>query len=164
MFSDQPHPGAKKLDVPPVPTYKPPPVPATAAPRFRPTPEGHAYQRLEIVQPADGATIFSNRDTLSVELNVAPQLDTSAGDRVAAILDGTRLDTTFAGPAFEIPSVHRGTHSLTVGIQDAGGTTLIESSPVSFEMKPQSLLSPETSSQDRGFHTQPQSRIQQPAR
>jgi Domain of unknown function (DUF4124)/Penicillin-Binding Protein C-terminus Family len=170
MFSDQPHPGAKKLEVPAVPTYKPPPVPTHAHGPAEAPPkaarEEHVYQRLQIAEPAAGATIFSDRDTVSVDLSVTPPLDTSAGDRVVAILDGTPLGTTFAGPAFEIPSVHRGTHSLTVRIEDADGRTLIESSPVTFEMKHHSLLSPGTpaSDQDRGFHTQPQSRIQQPAR
>jgi hypothetical protein len=174
-FSDKPQPGAKKLEVPPLPTYGPSPAlpSGTVEQRAAPTPApGGSYSALQIVKPQNGSNIFNDQRTVPVEIIIAPALDASAGDRVLAVLDGQPLDMAFESTTFQIAPVDRGTHTLSVRVVNSAGKILIESPAVTFDMKPHSLLSPQPplpedsqgEQQSRGFHTQPQSRIQQPAR
>ncbi len=162
-FSNQPHPGAKKLDVPPLPTYKPPPLPKPSRPLESASPspqqEGHAYEHLQVLIPAPDATVWSDQDTLPVKLKMDPPLKATAGDKVVVTLDGKVLDATFRANSFQIAPVYRGTHSLQVKIEDNHGNTLIQSSPVTFHMRHHSLIAPQPGNRSpapsQGFRSAP---------
>src|SRR5213082_744610 len=93
-YSDQPHPEAQKVDVPPAQTYKGgasvPAMPTTgpSAPPASSEPAS-AYLGCAISEPAKDQT-FTNVDALSVVVRTDPGL--RPGDRVYLTLDGQPLN------------------------------------------------------------------------
>src|SRR6266853_1989658 len=92
-YSDQPHPEAQKVDVPPVQTYKGgaslpamPPTGPTAPPAS--SEPASAYQGCAISEPANDQT-FTNVDALSVVVRTDPGL--GPGDRVYLTRYGRRM-------------------------------------------------------------------------
>ena len=136
IYSDTPVPGAKAVDLPPISIYKPPPAPpAEAAP---PPPEppaqqpGSYYRRVAIVTPSPDATLWNTAYTVGVEALVEPPLDVAAGHRLVAVLDGKPVGEPQAQMHFTLQDVFRGAHTLQVSVQDAKGSLLLSSPPVTF--------------------------------
>jgi hypothetical protein len=103
--------------------------------------EGAAgYQSLEIVQPANDATIRSNEGNLAVGLALSPAL--AEGHSVKIVIDGTELEGEMKSTQFSLGNLNRGTHSLVTKIVDADGNELITSSPVTFHLRQASVLTP----------------------
>jgi hypothetical protein len=98
------------------------------------------YQSLEIVQPANDATVRSNEGTLSVGLVLSPGL--AEGHAVKIIIDGTELEGEMKSTQFTLSNLNRGTHSLETKVVDADGNVLITSNRVSFHLRQASILTP----------------------
>ena len=99
-----------------------------------------SYESLEIVQPADDATIRSNEGNLAVGISVSPAL--GPDHAVKIIVDGTPLEGTLKGTQFSLSNLNRGTHSLETQIVDAQGNVLISSNRVSFHLRQNSIIKP----------------------
>jgi hypothetical protein len=91
------------------------------------------YRQLAVLQPKDGATVFSNPGHVDVRLGLAPASELAAGDRVELLLDGHRVAEA-QGMQIALDHVDRGTHRLQARIIDGDGKTLIESVPITFQM------------------------------
>lgn len=136
-FSDEPHPGAERLNVgqpavySPPPVHSPPPINLQSGQKATSTVTG--YGDFGIVQPRPGATIRNNPGTIIVRFGIEPEL--RQDDHIRVLLDGQSVDT---GPStattVELHRVNRGTHTLSAVIEDKAGKVLARASPVTFYM------------------------------
>ena len=144
-YSDQPHPEAQKVDVPPAQTYKGgasvPAMPTTgpSAPPASSEPAS-AYQGCAISEPAKDQT-FTNVDALSVVVRTDPGL--RPGDRVYLTLDGQPLNGGKpTGSQFTLSPVDRGTHVVQAVVRDGQGGLMCQSPGVTFNVHQPSLRNP----------------------
>lgn len=86
-FSDTPHPGAQVINIPEPQSFSPQQRPAAAPRSMTPEPEKtrHAYTRIAIVQPENGATIRNNQGFVVVTVQVDPELH--RGDMLQLLYD-----------------------------------------------------------------------------
>jgi len=146
VFSDQPSPGARQVDLPPVnviqgPGLSPPQADVPAALAATP------YSLVSIVSPANGSTLWTNTGAFDLQVQARPALQTSRGDAFRVRIDGKVLARSFAGPAISISesdwaraeATDNVLHSLQVSIVDQGGTVLMESAPIQFYLRRHTL-------------------------
>ena len=137
VFSDQPSPGAKPIEL------APPNVIQTTPPALRQQPAPAAapyYTALAISSPGNGGTIHSNTGAFDVSVQLQPALRTARGDRIEARLDGRALSRRFSSAKFgvteadwqKLASPDNAEHTLQVVILDKTGAVLIESASVKF--------------------------------
>jgi hypothetical protein len=144
-YTDQPHPGAQKIQLQGAQTYsaaaaqRGPSAAAAQAPR-RTTTSAPVYSTCELTRPTNDE-VFVNASSVPASVHVDPGL--RSGDRVTVMLDGaplpvnTPLDTEFV-----LSSVVRGTHALTTKVEDATGAVVCQSASVIFHVRQPSLLAP----------------------
>ncbi len=142
-YSDQPHPAAQKVQVPPAQTYKEGsyapsgPTGPTAPP---PTAEPSTYQACAIAQPTSDQT-FSNLDSLSIVVRIDPSI--RAGDQVFLLLDGQPLNGGKpTGTQFTLSPVDRGTHTVQAVVRNSGGGLMCQTPSVTFNVHQASILNP----------------------
>ena len=142
-YSDQPHPGAQKIQLQAAQTYKastsssqsrppaPPPLPkSSSAPIYTCTVSRPAAQEM-----------FQNTDVVPANVHVDPPLRPT--DHLSVTLDGAAVPTTVTPDSeFSLNSVFRGAHQLAVKIEDASGATLCQSQGVPFYVRQASVLAP----------------------
>lgn len=132
-FSDNPHPGAKRLDLGQPPAVSLPPVeevPSTA-PQAGPVTKG--YAQFGIVQPQAEATVRNNPGTVILRFRIEPEL--RDGDRIRILLDGQPVDAAaLSGATAELHEVERGTHTIGAVIEDATGEVVARADSVTFYM------------------------------
>jgi hypothetical protein len=145
QFSDQPHPGATRVEIAGVT----PPAAATSAPRTtaaRPAAPAAAkaparveYEVLEIVQPMDGESFFGSDTAVPVRIRVEPELGST--DSVRLYVDGA-LVQGYAPDSLEysLTGLERGAHSMTVVVTDQFNKELIRSQPRVFHVKLPSVI------------------------
>jgi len=137
VFSDQPSPGAKPIELGPPSVIQTTPAPRQPAPAAGAAPY---YTALAISSPENGGTIHSNTGAFDVSVQLQPALRTSRGDRIEARLDGRALARRFSSARFGVTeadwqksaSPDNVEHTLQVVILDKTGAVLIESAPVKF--------------------------------
>jgi len=141
-FSDQPVPGATKMElnsstrstVEPAPNYTPPPPTET-----RPT--GPAYSRLAIESPQQDESVINTGGKVSVRIASTPGI--SPGHVVALYLDGTRVEGFPAsGTSYEFAEMPRGTHTLKVVVSTQQGAVIQESQTTTFHVRQESIAKP----------------------
>ena len=142
-FSDQPQPGAKKLDLPPIPTYSPPtPEPSTGKGKEK----AHAaagYTHFAITTPSNDATIRSNTGTVQIHLSLKPGLQ--SGDHIVLKVDGQPYGGKVATTQITFQNLSRGTHTLKAEVVNAQGKVLISTSAVTIHLHRASRLLPNRS-------------------
>lgn len=134
VFSDQPSPGAKPIDLPPPNLMQglPPPTPTPAA---APAPY---YTAIAIAVPADGDTIHTNTGTSDIRARIAPALRAAKGDRIRVKLDGNLLASSYRSARISLTAAdwqaaaENVEHTLQAAIVDSSGDVLLESAPVKF--------------------------------
>jgi hypothetical protein len=144
-YSDQPGPGAVRVDLHSQ-TFAPPDTPSSTAPsraqRSNPS-EQKTYQNLEIWKPAAGETYPNAGGQVEVRLRLEPALQPS--DTLAIYLDGKRVEEADNSLDFTLTDVARGAHSLTATVTDGTtGKVLIQSPAVSFFVQQTSIAQPPT--------------------
>lgn len=98
------------------------------------------YRTFEIVQPANGETIRSDEDALTVVLNLAPGLAES--HKIQVYLDGIKLDSDLTSTSFSLSALNRGTYTLQAKVIDLRGKVLISTQPVSFQLRKEATTNP----------------------
>jgi hypothetical protein len=137
VFSDQPSPGAKPVELGPPNVIQTTPPKQQPAPAAAPSPY---YTALAIASPENGGTIHSNTGAFDVSVQLQPALRTARGDRIVARLDGRALARRFSSAKFGVTeadwqksaSTDNVEHTLQVVILDKTGAVLIESAPIKF--------------------------------
>jgi len=140
-YSDQPHPGAQKIQVQAVQTYKAPAAQRTAPYALRnAAPAGPVYSSCAVTRPTS-QEMFQNTQTVPASVHVDPGL--RAGDRVAVLLDGAPVASTIPiDSEFTLNSVYRGAHTLSVRVEDSTGAVVCQSASVPFNVRQASVLAP----------------------
>ena len=142
-YSDQPYPGAKKIEVQAAQTYTAPPPPVVS-PAAGPNPASArgSYKVCEVFRPTQDEVLF-NVSSVTVKLRLDPDLQ--SGDKVAIALDGKRVPgLPTAGEEFTLSSIYRGTHSVMAVVEDPQGKTVCQTSAVTFHVRQASQLAPQS--------------------
>ena len=142
-YSDQPYPGAEKIQLGtsvqtlamPVPRS----TPATGKSRSdaQATP-ATGYTSVQVSSPADGRTFTD--EAIPIALEVTPQLQ--PGHTVTWYLNGAALDQTDL--AFTLDHLDRGSYTLSAKISDAGGAPAATAPQVTFYVRQPSMLAPQS--------------------
>lgn len=152
IYSDQPHPDAKIVELPATNTVQPPAAPSSArsndSSRSRraseQTPGGY-YRVLEIASPADDEAIRNNEGSLSLTVNTDPPL--SSGHLMRVLMDGELREEALAGNGqpsqrLNLSGIERGSHTLTAVIYDARGNVLQSSPAITVHLQRTSVNQP----------------------
>lgn len=152
-YSDQPHPGAEKLQLSQPQTYSSSNTPApSSASRAdpnsaRPSAPGTSrgadgtlhYESCAITQPAEDEVLFD--PAMTVRGQVTPSV--RAGDKVVLVFDTANMEAPSPGQLeFHIEPVERGTHALSLQVRDATGKVVCQSRAVTFHLRQASELAP----------------------
>jgi hypothetical protein len=145
VYSDQPSPGAKPIQVSPPNLIQglPPQAPAPAAVALAPY-----YASLAIASPADGDTIHTNTGEFDISVEAFPALRAANGDRIRVKLDGTMLASSYQSGNISLTesdwqaAAENVEHTLQAAIIDSRGAVLIESAPVKIFVHRASRLLP----------------------
>jgi hypothetical protein len=142
-FSDQPVPGATKMELNSAPSPSPPPAPTnTPSPAVTTARQiGPAYSRLVVESPQQDESIVNSGGKVTVRLASTPAL---APDHVMALyLDGARIqDFPANGMSYELSDVPRGSHTLKAVVTTPKGEVLQESPATTFHVRQESIAKP----------------------
>lgn len=142
VYSDEPTPGAERIEVEGVPSYTPPPLPAAAPAKGEEGAQGSAqYTNIVIERPTAEETVRDNEGNVVVDVAMTPSLDSRLGHRLVPLVDGT-AQGSFDAQQFALSGLDRGSHELRVKVVDADGHDLGSSAPVTFFVKQTSRLEP----------------------
>jgi hypothetical protein len=144
-YSDQPVPGAVKVNTAPAPRPSgsgPLPPPPPEVPRPEPRPEVFTYSRCVVESPPNDET-FHYVQPLTVSLAIEPGLQPE--HRIQMYVDGApRADWPAQGTAYTLPEMYRGTHTLQARIVDAASRVICTGPTVTFHVQQTGLLSPQS--------------------
>ena len=145
-FSDQPRPGAERVELQGLSTFSPPEWTAQPDEPAGPAEPDAAgldwYSRLAILSPVNEETIWNNQGNLDVALAVEPRM--RQGDRINLYLDGEPVNGLPPNATrFTIDRVFRGGHTLRATIVDQNGAELFSSDTLQFYVRQTSLLNPQ---------------------
>lgn len=129
IFTDQPSPDAKPVDVPDTNTAKAIPIPGKTP--IQPKTEEAAYQRLMIIDPQDGSIIPNGPGHFSVQVKLTPALQED--HQIRLLLNGENYQQG-QNSQFELRSIPRGRHELKAQVVDEENTVLISSQPTSVQV------------------------------
>jgi hypothetical protein len=139
-YSDQPVPGATKIEVSTgnashsQPSFDASPATTpTAAP-------GEAYRTFEIVRPQNDQVFINNTGQVDVEVRVDPPLQ--AEHSLHLYLDGRLIQEHTGSSSYTLQNLPRGTHSVVATINDPRGIRVRETSPVMFTVRQESIAQP----------------------
>lgn len=143
-FSDQPRPGAVKVNVGPIsgpsgsgPVPEPPAEVTSEPERRQPS---FAYSSCVVQSPENDQT-FSGVQPITVILAIEPELQD--GHRVQVYVNGARrTDWPADATNFTLPEVYRGSHTLQARIVDSGNRVLCSAPTVTFHLQQTGLNSP----------------------
>ncbi len=143
-FSDQPHPGAERVDLRSVQTYTPPEWAQERAERSRD--EGDAAVSADrlavtILRPQQDETLWNVEGSLDVLVDVKPGM--ARKQQVIFFLDGNRVPGAGgAGDTFVLTQVFRGAHTLRAAVENPDGSQAGVSRTVKFNVQQTSVLNP----------------------
>jgi len=130
-FTDAP----KSKDATPVPlsptnTFKATPAPPISSSQ-KSKPTANQYTSASITSPSNDAAIRDNAGNLTVTASVTPSLQS---DHKMVLMDnGVALSESTSG-SFQLSNVDRGSHSLSIQVQDSAGKVIISSDPVTVHL------------------------------
>jgi hypothetical protein len=140
-FSDQPHPGAEKLEISGAQTYGSQAAAVAAPPSNINTarPAVAAPPACAIDSPASGQILI---DTYSLNGHVALGRPAD-GDQAMLRLDGQDI-SALVGPdgGFTVSQVDRGDHTLTLQVNNAQGEVTCQANAVTFTIRQRSVIPP----------------------
>jgi len=135
LYTDQPIPGAKPLDLSEVNSAV---MPRLATPPAQPVdaeqPDGETY-KIEVVAPAPETTIRDNQGRVSITARLSPR----ANGQFHLWLNNQKIGSQSSG-AFMVEGLNRGAHTFFITATDNTGKTLASSDPQTFYMHQASAL------------------------
>ncbi|WP_455220950.1 DUF4124 domain-containing protein [Kaarinaea lacus] len=144
-YSDVPQKaGDKPIDVPPpamefesktpasIPEFKPPPSSSEKAPSDE-RKIVTAYSAVTIMNIRDDEGIRANGGIFSIKLASQPPLDAASGDRYVVMIDGAAHQSSDS-TEFQLENLVRGTHTISVQVQNENGSVLASSSPITMHV------------------------------
>jgi hypothetical protein len=139
VFTDQPHKGAKRVDIPPSnsTTGTPPKRTVQSSPAKAKYKALYRYQLLRVLVPEPDATVRSTPGDLIVTVTSDPVLQ--PGHNYQLLLDGEPTAQPGRSPVFPLKNIDRGTHQLSVVILDENAKVLERTPNQPFHMQRISL-------------------------
>lgn len=134
-FSDTPHPGAKKMNIPDAQGYSTPQPKSQTNPQIEKKEnksQQQTYTKLTIVQPENQATIRNNQGYIVVATEIIPDL--VPGDKLQLLFDGTPIGEPQTALLFQLNGIYRGSHTIAVQVIDENGNALMTSEPITIFM------------------------------
>ena len=141
-YSDQPQPGASKVQVEGVQTYATgaqAPQSASAAPPAPGAAQPPPSSDCAIESPVADET-FMNAYSVTGHLRIVPRLE--PGERATVVLDGTPATNTDAGGSFTLAQIERGTHTLSAQVETSSGQVRCRAPTVTFHVQQPSVQNP----------------------
>jgi hypothetical protein len=144
-FSDQPVPGATKMELNSSPSRsESTPAPSYSAPSqtsSQPAQKGPAYVRFVVERPQPDEAVINTGGRVAVQLGSSPAIQN--GMSIALYLDGA-LVQDYSSPAMshELTNVPRGTHTLKAVVSTAQGEPVQETPPITFHVRQESAAQP----------------------
>jgi hypothetical protein len=151
-YSDQPHPGAERIELQSLRSAFPapprPPAASTASARAPAATQEPAYSVCEVVRPANDEALL-NVYELRVRVRTEPQL--RPGHRLVLALDGRRVTDASASDTgeFVISPIFRGTHTLTFVVENERGEQQCQAPTVTFHVRQPSVQAPNPANRPR---------------
>ncbi len=138
-YSDRPREGAETVELSKAQTFSAPPV--ATSPAQPDAGERFKYDKISIARPDDEETIWNTGNQVDVSLTLSPRL--RRGDKLMWYVDGQlQSNVSTRSTSATLSDIWRGTHQLVAEVQDINGNSLNRSSPVTFEYRMTSALSP----------------------
>ncbi|AHE67160.1 DUF4124 domain-containing protein [Legionella oakridgensis] len=143
-FSDKPHPGAEKIELPEVQTFSSPaPSSESSAAMQQEAIEASTDYAMTILAPKDQETIRNNQGYVAVNVQLEPSL--KANDKLQIIFDGKALGKPQATTVFALQNINRGSHTIAVQLVNEQGDVLKTSPSVTIFMhRPRVGMVPQT--------------------
>jgi hypothetical protein len=140
-WSDQPHPGADKVELTLQSGYRAPPLQAARnVTRSPATVAGSAYASCAIAQPGADQVYF-DVDAVTISVQLAP--GRRGGDVISVTVDGSSVaPASTGGTDFTLAPIDRGTHVAAATVRDASGRTLCTAPTVTFHVRQHSVARP----------------------
>jgi len=139
VYSDTQTPGSEQVRLPPLPTYKPPPIPPRKA-AGKAAPVSGIYKAFAILKPKNDATVRNSLGIIQVQLKLSPSLEYKDDHRIQYYLDGKRHGPLVDKTAITMSNIDRGSHTLSASVYDADGVELISTETITVNVKRQSRL------------------------
>ncbi|SEG45984.1 DUF4124 domain-containing protein [Halopseudomonas aestusnigri] len=149
VYSDQPSPNARRIEVSAPNAMEPPrPSPSYNQPDESSSNSAAAqgrYRRLEITSPANDSAVRANDGNLILGIAIDPPLRTGA--LLRARVDGTLSAQALPGSgqteaSLTLPNLDRGSHQIEAVITNTSGEELSASSPITVHVQRTSLNQP----------------------
>lgn len=149
VFSDQPSPGAKPVDLRPLNVISAPPPTATPGAvstkpdNSVPAPAVPTYRSLAIVFPEAGGSVAANTATFEVRVSIDPPLQIGNGHAFVLRMDGRNVPGRYTATEMMVPPEFFGNvqpagvqqHVLEASVVDVNGSVILSSAPVSFQTR-----------------------------
>ena len=134
-YSDVPSGTAKPVQPPGLTTYGTPAQHKQTGKKSADTPKPATtnYTTAVIASPANDEALRDNNGNLTVKINLEPQLDIQAGNKLVLLLD-QKSAAVAQTPEIALKDVERGAHALKAQVIDATGRVLKESAEINFQM------------------------------
>jgi len=143
-YSDQPGPGATKVEVRAGNIAASSPAPAASSSASGPAGSGApapGYRDFEIWRPERNQSIINTGGQVNVEIRIEPNVQPL--HKLSLYLDG-KLVTGFAPNtlSYALTEVPRGVHSVTAVVADQYGKTIQETPAIGFTVRQESIANP----------------------
>jgi hypothetical protein len=140
-YSDQPKPGASKVQVQGVQTYAPGAQASATSAANAPASSASqpATSNCAIDSPGADETLM-NAYSVSGHLRIVPALE--PGERATMLLDGAPVAQADSSGAFTVAQIERGTHTLSAQVETSSGQVRCRSASVTFHVLQPSLQNP----------------------
>lgn len=139
-YSDQPREGAAKVEVTPLQTYAPPPLPKKMTTETQSQAQATTAYQVSIMTPQDDATVRENTGRVVVSLQVVPSLEEDSNYTLQLLLDGQPVGRASTRLKYTLTDVDRGTHTLQAKLLNPLGTSVAQSEVITFYMRRMSIL------------------------
>jgi len=140
-YSDQPVPGAQRVEIAVGSRANPPNTTPSYSSSSSPSQPAAGYRNFEVLKPRTDDVYINTAGTVEVRIAFEPELQT--GHTISLFLNRTRVpDFPPNAQEFTLQNVPRGTHTLVALIQDQRGATVQETPPVTFTVRQESIANP----------------------
>lgn len=141
-YSDQPQDQTERLDLPPIPSIKPPSsTPLQKTRPAKPSVPPASSQIISIQSPRDDEGIRSNKGELKITLTPSPEMQPGR-HHIELQLDNRHLKEHFKKTQIALQNIERGTHTLRALLVDEQGRILARSALIRFHLYRHSILFP----------------------
>lgn len=138
IYSDKPDNSAEKIELKELSTYTPTPIPVEIKESEIVIDEQANLEvpdyKISITSPKHDENIWGNAGTISINVDISPELNSERGDQLLFKLDGKKVAAPQSSISFTLDSLDRGSHIALVSIIDKSGEIIRSSKSVLFHV------------------------------